>query len=471
MPIRRTVGDAALAGSLNGAGALEIEATRPASDSTIARIAALVTQAQAQRSPTERFIDRFARIYTPLVILLAAAVVLVPWLVFGQPLLDSSSSERGWLYRGLALLIVACPCALVISIPVTVVSALARLAGLGVLVKGGAHLDALADLRVLAFDKTGTLTSGKPAVTATQTDACLHPPVANDDCAECDDVLALAVAVEQRSEHPLAQAVIAAAGERGVRDRYGSAEGVRAVAGRGVVGRLGASQIAVGSDALFSAQDEHALEVPGNFAAAIRSSNRTVMLVARDRRLIGAIGVEDQLREGSRQALAELRLLDPPVRAVMLTGDNARIADDIAQRAGNIDEVQANLQPEQKLRAVEALKKSGGVVGMVGDGINDTPALARADVGIAMGGAGSPQAMESADVILMQDDLGRVPCAIKIARRTRALVKQNIALSLGLKLAFVALMVPGWATLWLAVVADVGATLIVTLNGMRLLRA
>ncbi|MCS6946027.1 MAG: cation-translocating P-type ATPase [Steroidobacteraceae bacterium] len=470
-PVQRGVGDTVLAGSLNGAGALEIEATRAASDSTIARIAQLVALAQAQRSPAERFVDRFARWYTPLVVMLAVAVALVPTLLFDQPLLDNGNGDRGWLYRGLALLIVACPCALVISIPVTVVSALTRLAQLGVLVKGGAQLDTLAELRILAFDKTGTLTRGKPTVTAMQSERCAHPAVEQSECQNCDDVLALAVAVEQRSEHPLAQAVLAAAGERGVQHRYGSAANVRAIPGRGVVGQVGGSQVAVGNPALFGADSEHALAVPELLADGVGAASRTVMLVAKDRQVIGAIGVEDELRSEAAEALAQLHALTPPVRSVMLTGDHPDVAAAIARRVGGIDEVKAQLLPEAKLQAIEALQSRHGLVGMVGDGINDAPALARADIGIAMGGVGSPQAMETADVVLMQDDLRRVPRAIALARRARRLVKENIALSLGLKLAFVALMIPGWATLWLAVAADVGATLIVTMNGMRLLRA
>jgi Cd2+/Zn2+-exporting ATPase len=471
LPVERGVGALVLSGSLNGHGALEIEALRVAADSTIARIAALVELAQAQRSPAERFIDRFARLYTPLVVLLAMVVALVPVLVFGQPLLDSPTGERGWLYRGLALLIVACPCALVISIPVTVVSALTRLAALGVLVKGGAQLDALADLKVLAFDKTGTLTAGRPAVTALQGSDCTHAAAITQSCPGCEETLALAVAVESQSEHPISHAIVAAASQWRVGARYAPADSVRALAGRGIVGRVRGSTVAVGSAALFAPGEDHALDVPEDFASGIRQSSRTVMLVARDGQLVGAIGVEDELRPETVEALAALREIVPPIRTVMLTGDNGRVARRVADLAGHIEEVRADLRPEHKLQAIEALRAKYGVVGMVGDGINDAPALARADVGIAMGGAGSPQAMETADVVLMQDDLRRVPHAVRLSRRARALIKQNIALSLGLKLAFIALMVPGWATLWLAVAADVGATLIVTLNGMRLLRA
>ncbi|MFO1206376.1 MAG: cation-translocating P-type ATPase [Burkholderiales bacterium] len=470
LPVRRGAGDAVLAGTINGEGALEIVATRVAGDSTIARIARLVEQAQAQRSPQERFIDRFARIYTPAVVALALLVVTVPVLAFGQPLLDSPDGSSGWLYRGLALLIVACPCALVISIPVTVVSALTRLAQLGVLVKGGAPLDRLADVRVVAFDKTGTLTQGRPAVTAVQGRDCRHAEAVAADCDDCTDVIALAASVELRSGHPIAHAIAQAANARGVMHRYAGAIGIHAIAGRGVVGEIGGARIAIGSDAMF-ASDTPPTEVPQSFAAALRASHRTVMLVARDSAIIGAIGVEDVVRDESAQALRELRGMSPPVATLMLTGDHRRVAEAVAAQLGGLGEVRAGLLPGQKLDAIDEARLRYGPVAMVGDGINDGPALARADVGLAMGGSGSAQAMEAADVVLMQDDLRRVPVALQLSRLTRRVVRQNVALSLGLKLAFLGLAVPGWATLWLAVAADVGATLLVTMNGLRLLRA
>ncbi len=470
VPVRRVSGEDVMAGTVNGDGALEIIATRMARDSTIARIAALVERAQAQRSPQERFVDRFARLYTPAVVALALLVVTVPVLGFGQPLLDSADGTHGWLYRGLALLIVACPCALVISIPVTVVSALTRLAGLGVLVKGGSPLDRLADIRVVAFDKTGTLTEGRPSVTALQGRDCRHPDEITGDCDDCTDVLALAASVELRSGHPIAHAIAQAARARGVTHRYPGAIGIRAIAGRGVVGEVAGARVAVGSDALFS-EATPPTAVPDGFADTLRASHRTVMLVARDATIVGAIGVEDTVRDSSVQALRELSSMSPPVGALMLTGDNARVAAAIAEQLGAIGEVRAGLSPGAKLEAIDAARARHGPVAMVGDGINDGPALARADVGLAMGGSGSAQAMETADVVLMQDDLRRVPVALRLARMTRRVVRQNVALSLGLKLAFVALVIPGLATLWLAVVADVGATVLVTLNGMRLLRA
>jgi Cd2+/Zn2+-exporting ATPase len=468
IPVVRRAGDAVLAGTVNTEGALEVEVGCPVLDSTVSRIARLVEQAQAQRSPAEAFIDRFARWYTPAVVALAILVVAVPVLGWGGQLINSADGTRGWLYRGLALLIIACPCALVISIPVTVVSSLTRLARLGVLVKGGEQLDRLAEVRTIAFDKTGTLTHGRPSVTAVQARGCDHEPLARSPCDGCDDVIALAASVERSSEHPIAHAIMESARLRGLTHRYPPAAAIVAAAGRGVTGQLLGSAVAVGTEALMSARG--AVMGATEFMQ-FTLSRRTVMLVARDSSVVGAIGVEDTVRDETPSVLAALHRAVPGLHTAMLTGDNERVARDVAHRIGQVDEVRAGLMPADKLAAIEQLRRDHGPVAMVGDGINDAPALARADVGIAMGGAGSAQAMETADVVLMQDDLTRLPAALSIARRNRVIIKQNIALSLGLKLAFLALAVPGFATLWLAVVADVGATVLVTLNGMRMLRA
>jgi Cd2+/Zn2+-exporting ATPase len=466
-PVAKNAGDPVLSGTVNSEGALEIEVTREAADSTVARIARLVEEAQARRSPAERVVDRFARWYTPAVVALAVLVVAVPVLVFSQPLLTTPGAAEGWLYRGLALLIVACPCALVISIPVTVVSSLTRLAHLGVLVKGGEQLDRLASVRTVAFDKTGTLTRGRPSVTGIQASGCEHEPQPDAACVSCDDVIALAASVERSSEHPIAHAILESARLRGLQHRYPAASAVVAAAGRGVVGEIAGSKVAVGTAALM--QDHGANPGAPGFTG-FDPDNHTVMMVARDSRIVGAIGVQDSLRPESRTVLEELRRTIPNLRTAMLTGDSERTAQEVAARLGSVDEVRAGLLPADKLAAVSDLQRGHGPVAMVGDGINDAPALARADVGIAMGG-GTGQAMETADVVLMQDDLARLPVALRVARHNRAVVRQNIALSLGLKLAFLALTIPGLATLWLAVVADVGATLLVTLNGMRMLRA
>jgi Cd2+/Zn2+-exporting ATPase len=470
IPVLKSVGDEVMAGTVNGEAALEIRVTRPSSEGTIARIARLVEQAQAQRSPAERFIDRFARYYTPAVVILAALVVAIPVLLFSQPLLAAADGSQGWLYRGLTLLIIACPCALVISIPVTVVSGLTRLAQLGVLVKSGALLDRMADVRTIAFDKTGTLTHGKPTVTGVRTANCEHPANAHDECEPCDKVVSFAAAVERASEHPVAHAIVAAAGARPRTGHVATAENIQAHPGKGVSGTAACGhKVAVGSRDLFATSQLGLPEVEPH-AEVAQSNGETVMYVSHADEVVGYISVQDEIRDDSAAALAELGDMDPPVRRVMLTGDNEQAAQRVAASIPGIDEVKANLLPDQKLAAIEALTGDEHAVAMVGDGINDAPALARADVGIAMGSGGTAQAMETADVVLMQDNLSHVPMALRIARKSRQIIKQNIMLSLALKLAFLGLAVPGIATLWMAVVADVGATLLVTLNGMRLLR-
>ncbi len=468
VPVLRQVDDEVMAGTVNGEAALEIRTSRPAAEGTIARIAKLVEQAQAQRSPAERFIDRFARWYTPAVVALAVLVVVVPVYGFGQPLLDPADGSTGWFYRGLAVLIIACPCALVISIPVTVVSGLSRLANLGVLVKGGAQLDALAGIRAIAFDKTGTLTHGRPRVTNLATLHCNHEAANNGDCNHCDDMVAAAASVERASEHPVAHAILAAARERNGVGHLQRASDVQAHPGRGVSGELeGGRLVRVGTHELFHPDVTGWQDISAH-AANARSNGDTVMYVGDRDRIVGYIGVQDQVREITHDTLA--RLGEMGIYRVMLTGDNRRAAERVAAAIGGVDAVEAELLPADKLAAIETIREQYGAVAMVGDGINDAPALARADVGIALGDGGTAQAMETADVVLMQDDLSDVPLALHMARKSRRVIKENIALSLGLKLAFLALAIPGLATLWMAVIADVGATLLVTLNGMRLLR-
>lgn len=468
VPILREIGDEVMAGSVNGEAALEVRVSRPSSEGTIARIAKLVEQAQAQRSPAERFVDRFARYYTPAVVVLAVLVVTIPVLALGQPLLDAPDGTRGWMYRGLTMLIIACPCALVISIPVTVVSGLTRLAQLGVLVKSGALLDRLADITVIGFDKTGTLTHGRPIVSGMGTPNCEHPADAYSTCDPCETVIGQAASVERASEHPVAHAIVAAAGDDG--RHVDLATGVIAYPGKGVSGTADCGhRIAVGSHRLFEENQDGWKEV-NRAASGAEKRGETVMYVSHDHKVVGYIGVRDQIREVTASVLAELGEMRPPIRRVMLTGDHLQVARRVASEIAGIDSVHAGLLPDQKLAAIDELTQDGSAVAMVGDGINDAPALARADIGIAMGGGGTAQAMETADVVLMQDDLSRLPMALRIARKSRRVIKENIVLSLGLKLAFLALAIPGIATLWMAVVADVGATLLVTLNGMRMLR-
>lgn len=452
MPVEKTLGDEVYAGSINGAAALHVEVTNLAQDSTLARIIRLVEEAQLQKSPTERFVDTFATYYTPAVIVIAALVALVPPVIF-------NANFNTWVYRALALLVVACPCSLVISTPVTVVSAMVRAAKQGILIKGGTYLESLGRIRAIAFDKTGTLTEGKPQVLEVQSTGCTGEKF----CAPCDDLLGYASAVERQSEHPLGRAVVQAAQHRGVLDRFAPAQNVSMLAGRGVQGQVAAHPITIGSHGWFETAYPH----EKSLCAAVESyenNGKTVMMVADSDRVLGFITVADTPRESAQQALAQLT-----VHKIMLTGDNPTVARVIAQQVG-IDEVKAGLLPEEKVQAVRELTEKYGAVAMVGDGVNDAPALAAATVGIAMGGAGTAQAMETADVVLMQDDLTQLPAAMQISRQAAGIIRQNVTLSLFIKAAFLLLTLPGWTTLWLAVLADVGMSLLVTLNGMRLLK-
>jgi len=460
IPVEKEPGTEVFAGTVNGEGALEIEVTRLAADNTISRIIHMVEDAQAQKAPSQRWVDLFARYYTPAVVGLAIFVAAVPPLFFGQPFLEPVAGGHGWLYRALALLIVACPCALVISTPVSIVSAISNAARNGVLVKGGAYLEAAGGLRVVAFDKTGTLTRGEPSVTDV---------IARGGHSE-DEVLALAAAVENRSEHPLARAVVAAAEQRGI--AFTAAQDFQALTGRGARALLDGSPVHIGNRTLFAEINTPVPEVLHTHAERLEAEGKTVMFVAvvdgGRTSAVGLIAVADTVRPDAREAIAALKRSG--IRhTVMLTGDNEPTAVAIAAQVG-VDEARANLLPEEKVDAVERLLAEYGQVAMVGDGVNDAPALARATVGIAMGGAGTDQALETADIALMADDLVKLPFAMQLSRRTLMVVRQNVAFSLLVKAAFMALALPGLATLWMAVFADVGASLIVILNGMRLLK-
>jgi len=458
-PVEKAPGNEVYAGSINGEGALEVEVTRLAEDNTLSRIIRMVEEAQERKAPAERFVDQFARWYTPSVVALAALVAVLPPLVLGAPFWG----EQGWLYRALELLVIACPCALVISTPVTIISAISNAAHNGILIKGGAHLEALAKIQAVAFDKTGTLTTGRPDVIAVRSVDCLDP---QGFCAPCDDLLALASAVERRSEHPLARAIVRAAEERNVLAAYPVAEGVTALPGRGVSGAVAGRQVVIGSHNYFDAAVAHAPEICDE-VAQVASRGHTPMLVGEDGAYRGYAVLADRVRPSSRAAIAALH--EAGIRhTVMLTGDNAATARTIADAAG-IDAVHAELMPAQKVEVVQQLLAEYGAVGMVGDGVNDAPALATATVGIAMG-AGTAQALETADVALLGNDLGKLAYAVRLAQHALRTVRFNIALSIGIKLFFLALVLLGYGSLWLAVLADVGAALIVTLNGMRLLR-
>ena len=464
--IAKAPGDELFAGSINGEGSLELAVSRLAADTTISRMLALVEQAQERKAPTQRFVDSFAQWYTPAVMALAALTAAIPPLLFGQPFFNPPDGSFGWLYRGLALLVVACPCALVISTPVSVISALSNAARNGLLIKGGAALEALSRVRAVAFDKTGTLTAGTPQVVAVRSADCCDP--AGGMCTPCAEVLALANAVERRSEHPLARAIVRASEERGLATRYPPAVGVMALTGQGVRGDVGGRSVLIGSHATFEGSIAH----PAAHCAAARQEaalGHTAVLVSADARYLGMISLADTVRPSSRAAVAALR--DLGLRAVvMLSGDDLATARRVGDEIG-VTDVRAGLLPAHKLALVEELQRQYGPIAMVGDGINDTPALAAASVGIAIGGGhgGTAQAMETADITLMSDDLGRLPFLLRLARAMMATIWANVALSIGVKLAFLVLVLLGVGTMWMAVLADVGVALLVTLNGMRLL--
>jgi Cd2+/Zn2+-exporting ATPase len=447
MPVEKVPGSQVFAGSINGEGALEVEVTHRAQETMLARIISLVEQAQAQKAPSQTFVERFAAIYTPAVIAGAVLIATVPPLLLAE-------AAWPWVYRALVLLVISCPCALVISTPVAVVCALARAARAGILIKGGRFLEALGGLKALALDKTGTLTKGRPIVTDVR-------PL---DGVDARDVLRLAAAVEARSEHPLAAAILHAARERGV--VWPEATDFRAVPGRGAQAQLGGVAYHVGSHRYM----EDLGVCNGTLEAILdelESRGQTPVALSDGSRVLGVLGVADQMREGASESLGALHRLG--VRPlVILSGDTRRTAEAIGRQAG-ADEVRAQLLPEDKVRAIRDLLQRHGSVGMVGDGINDAPALAAATVGIAMGAAGTDAAVETADVALVRDDLRQLSVAVRLGRKTLRIIRTNIALSLATKAAFVTLAVLGHATLWMAVVADMGTSLAVILNGMRLL--
>jgi Zn2+/Cd2+-exporting ATPase len=461
MPVYKTNGDAVFAGSLNGNGALKLRITHLAADNTLSRIIQLVEEAQSVRAPSQRLIDRFAHYYTPAVVVLAALVAILPPLLFNAPFYDTVEGH-GWLYRALSMLVIACPCALVISTPVTVISAITAAARRGVLIKGGVHLEALGMIKSFAFDKTGTLTKGKPVVIQSRSIDCQTGLV----CPDCDDVLALAAAVERRSTHPLAQAVVQAAEKRQLLNTYAAAEDVEVLAGRGMQGMIGDKLVTVGSHQLFDSQHPHH-QTLCDMVAEAESSGYTTMMLCDGDRVRGFISVADDVREDSHSVIETLNRLGG--QTVMLTGDNPVVAQSVGRKIG-VGDIRAGLLPSAKVDAVRDLIVQHGHVAMIGDGVNDTPALAAATVGIAMGGAGSAQALETADIVLMADDLKQLPFAVQLSRFARALIRQNVTISFGIKFVFLMLALFGATSLWAAVLADMGTSLLVTFNGMRPLR-
>jgi len=449
LPVDKAAGDSVYAGTINQAGELTYRTTALAQDSTLARIIHAVEAAQASRAPTQRFVDRFSRVYTPTVIGLAIAVAVIGPLATGGDVLT-------WVYRALVLLVVACPCALVISTPVTVVSGLTAAARQGILVKGGASLERGRHLTWLALDKTGTLTLGQPAQCG-YVELVRAPP---------DHWTAVAAALAARSDHPISRAVARAAGERALA-LDDDVTAFEALGGRGVRGRIDGRLYALGNRRLVreTGLADSSLEARWD---ALEAHGQTAVVLVDERRALAMFLVADETKPGAQAAVAALHAQG--VRTLMLSGDHPQAVQAVAREVG-IDEVRAGLLPQDKAAAIVALSERGEVVGMVGDGINDAPALARADIGFAMGVLGTDTAIETADVAIMDDDLAKVPRFIGLSRRTSLLLRQNIALAIGIKAVFLALTVMGEATMWMAVFADVGVSLLVVANGLRLLRA
>lgn len=470
MPVEKWEGDEVFAGTINQQGALEVEVTHLAADSTLARIIHLVEEAQAQKAPSQRFVDQFAKYYTPAVIAGAVLIAAIPPLFVAQPFYT-------WFYRALVLLVIACPCALVISTPVTIVSGLAAAARRGVLIKGGRYLEGIGAVQAIAFDKTGTLTRGVPVVTdmivcspftvhrsPNDPDSAVNREPSTVNREQCE-ILRIAAAIEARSEHHLGKAIVQQARELQI--QWPEVEEFLAQTGRGAQARIEGQSYFIGNHRFAEEVGFCSPEVETKLADLERAGKTTVIL-GTDTQAIGIIAIADQMREEVPEVLQSLKTVGVR-KLVMLTGDNLGTAEAIAGRLG-IDEYWADLLPADKVEQVRQLTSRYDTVAMVGDGVNDAPALAAASIGIAMGAAGTDQALETADVALMGDELSQLPFAVRLGRRAVQTIKQNISLSLAIKALFLALAIPGYATLWMAVGADMGASLLVVFNGLRLLR-
>ncbi|MFT3850335.1 MAG: heavy metal translocating P-type ATPase [Propionivibrio sp.] len=449
LPVDKSAGDPLYAGSIVIDGVIEASVTAIAGRSTLARIAAAIQEAQAQRAPTQRFVDRFARYYTPAVVLFAVLVAIGGPLALGGAWMD-------WLYEALVILVIACPCALVVSTPVTVVSGLAAAARHGILVKGGAHLENGRLLKAVALDKTGTLTHGRPVLTD-----CFAV-----DGFSSDDALRIAASLDDHATHPVARALVAGWRERQPESAMLPVADFAVLHGRGVKGTVNGAAWWLGNRRLVEEQDVDAPDLQARLTELEKAGKTAVVLFSANGPA-AVFGVADTLRPESAPAVRDLKVLG--VETVMLSGDNPATAKAIADQLG-LNDARGNLMPEDKQAAIAELKTRHGMVGMVGDGVNDAPALARADVGFAMGAAGTATALETADVAIMDDDPRKLARFIRLSRATAAILKQNIALALGIKLVFLALAVSGQATLWMAVFADMGSSLLVVFNGLRLLR-
>ncbi|WP_339288251.1 heavy metal translocating P-type ATPase [Paenibacillus sp. FSL E2-0201] len=449
VPVTKTIDDEVFAGTLNEEGLLEVQVSKRVEDTTLSKIIHLVEEAQAERAPSQAFVDKFAKYYTPAIVILALLIAVAPPLLFG-----GDWSE--WIYQGLAVLVVGCPCALVVSTPVAVVTAIGNAARNGVLIKGGIHLEEAGALKAIAFDKTGTLTKGIPAVTDIVTYS------GNES-----ELMTVTAAIEKGSQHPLASAIMRKAEQNGLNFNSVSVEEFQSITGKGVKAIVYNQMYYVGSPNLFEELHQTIDSSIKEKITHMQTEGKTVMVLGTEKKILSLIAVADEMRESSKEVITKLNNIG--IETVMLTGDNQRTAAAIGKKVG-VSDIKADLLPEDKLNFIKELRTKHHSVAMVGDGVNDAPALAASTVGVAMGGAGTDTALETADIALMSDDLSKLPYTIKLSRKALVIIKQNITFSLAIKLVALLLVMPGWLTLWIAIFADMGATLIVTLNSLRLLK-
>ncbi|WP_040980506.1 MULTISPECIES: heavy metal translocating P-type ATPase [Oceanobacillus] len=453
VPVEKAVDDEVFAGTLNEEGMLEVKITKLVEDTTISKIIHLVEEAQGERAPSQAFVDKFAKYYTPSIMVIAALVAIVPPLFF-------DGSWGNWVYLGLATLVVGCPCALVISTPISIVSAIGNAAKKGVLIKGGIYLEEMGALKAIAFDKTGTLTKGVPIVTDFN---LLNKQV------EEKELLSIITALEYRSQHPLASAIMKKAEQENIPYSDVQVDDFSSITGRGIKGIVNGVTYYIGSPKLFKE-----LFVP-DFSQAfedkvknLQNQGKTAMIIGTEQNILAIIAVADEVRETSKHVIQKLHQLGIK-KTIMLTGDNKGTAAAIGTHVG-VSDIQSELMPQDKLDYIKQLRSEHGNVSMVGDGVNDAPALAASSVGIAMGGAGTDTALETADVALMGDDLRKLPFTVKLSRKTLNIIKANITFAIAIKIVALLLVIPGWLTLWIAILSDMGATLLVALNGLRLMR-
>lgn len=453
VPVEKTVDNEVFAGTLNEEGLLEVKITKLVEDTTISKIIHLVEEAQGERAPSQAFVDKFAKYYTPIIMIIAALVAIVPPLFF-------DASWETWVYQGLAVLVVGCPCALVISTPISIVSAIGNAAKKGVLVKGGVYLEEMGALKAIAFDKTGTLTKGVPVVTDFN--------VLNQQINE-KELLSIITALEYRSQHPLASAIMKKAEEENITYSDVLVEDFSSITGKGIKGIVNGITYYIGSPKLFKEllTTDFDKDLEQN-VTTLQNQGKTAMVVGTDKEILAVIAVADEVRESSKEIIQKLHQLGIK-KTIMLTGDNKGTANAIGGYVG-VSDIQAELMPQDKLDYIKQLRSEYGKVAMVGDGVNDAPALAASTVGIAMGGAGTDTALETADVALMGDDLRKLPFTIKLSRKTLNIIKANITFAIAIKFIALLLVIPGWLTLWIAILSDMGATLLVALNSLRLMR-